>query len=248
MQEKQRRPSVTTSADPKKNIKTSGAVASVDSVSGSLLDALDNIFKVMDPIVYTENLTAASLIVSATLIAYFIAWMRSGFVWILILLGFVSGVYNTNYRRLKSKVRRESLIYHGMMSLDSSTESVEWLNSFLTEFWKLYEPGLSDMIKGIVNDILISQKPSFLEDLRLTVFTLGSVSPRVQSIRTHSNSPPDTLIMDWELNFVPIDDDFDANNSSSRNSCIQLLAKLGVIPLIIKVKDIELTGLVYILK
>jgi Ca2+-dependent lipid-binding protein len=102
------------------------------------------------------------------------------------------------------------------------------------------------MIKGIVNDILDTQKPTFLDELRLTKFTLGSSSPRVNTIRTHTESSPDTLIMDWELNFVPIDDDM-AEKLSVRNSHIELLAKIGLIPLTIKVKDIEFKGLVILI-
>lgn len=53
--------------------------------------------------------------------------------------------------------------------------------------------------------------------------------------------------MDWELKFIPIDEDnlsrSERTAGNFRNSDVHLLAKIGMLPLSIKVKDIELTGL-----
>jgi Ca2+-dependent lipid-binding protein len=163
-------------------------------IPGSWDNAIDASLQPLDPILNIENAKISSLLIGAVLSTYTIAYFRLGFGYVILLVWGVFGIYNKNLTRLKSRVRRESLVHYGLLKLDSSTESVEWLNSFLAKFWILYEPGLSEMIKGIVNDILEVSKPTFLEDLRLTTFTLGSIAPRIQSIRTHTNTSDEVLV------------------------------------------------------
>ena len=53
-------------------------------------------------------------------------------------------------------------------------ESVEWINTFLQRFWVQLEPKLSEQLKDTISSTLASSKPAFLDDLLLSVFTLGS--------------------------------------------------------------------------
>ena len=137
--------------------------------------------------------------------------------------------------------------------MDSDSESVEWMNSFIQRFWEQFENDLSNQIKSTLDPILASSKPSFLEDLSLTVFTLGSSAPRIESIKTliprgdAKESVDDMLVMDWLLSFIPVDEDSlnprEKLKSEVRQSKIQVVAKIGkgvaVIPLPVLVEELE---------
>jgi Ca2+-dependent lipid-binding protein len=117
----------------------------------------------------------------------------------------------------------------------------------LQRFWVQFEPALSTQIKAIVDPILSSSKPGFLDELHLAVFTLGSTPPRIELIRTVGQTPDDVHIMELDLNFTPIDEDTVSKREMElgdiRTSRIEIVAKLGKglasIPLPILVKDIE---------
>jgi Ca2+-dependent lipid-binding protein len=44
-----------------------------------------------------------------------------------------------------------------------------------------------------------------LESLRLTTFTLGNKSVRIDQVRTFTDTAEDTVIMDWTVSFTPTD-------------------------------------------
>ena len=46
--------------------------------------------------------------------------------------------------------------------MKTDSESVEWLNLFLSRFWLDFEPGLSAGIQSGVNAVLETNKPGFL--------------------------------------------------------------------------------------
>ena len=64
----------------------------------------------------------------------------------------------------------------------------------------MYEPGLSEMLKDIIDSVLDISKPSFLDQLRLTKFTLGSQGPRIDAIKTYK-SESDTLVIAAYLDY-----------------------------------------------
>lgn len=83
--------------------------------------------------------------------------------------------------------------------MSGDPESTEWLNNFLSKFWLIYEPVLSNMIVGIVDGILVDWTPGFCESLRLTEFTLGTKAPRVENIKTYPGSDPDVVVCENRL-------------------------------------------------
>jgi hypothetical protein len=50
------------------------------------LQLLDSISLPLDPIVASENLNSASLVVIAAVVGYFLAWLGMAFVWVLVLV------------------------------------------------------------------------------------------------------------------------------------------------------------------
>lgn len=136
--------------------------------------------------------------------------------------------------------------------LDSEKEPVEWLNAFLERFWLIYEPVLSKSILASIEPILLASTPTFLDSLRMPTFTLGAKAPRIQSVKPYPRTEEDTVQMDMDISFAPVNDD-DADRQDTiirKGSKIVLMVRLGrglaTAGLPIFVKDISFEGLMRI--
>lgn len=89
--------------------------------------------------------------------------------------------------------------------LETDTESLEWINSFLVKFWPIYAPVLCDTIINSVDQVLSTSTPAFLDSMRMKVFTLGSKPPRMDHVKTYPKAEDDTVLMDWKFSFTPND-------------------------------------------
>jgi Ca2+-dependent lipid-binding protein len=78
--------------------------------------------------------------------------------------------------------------------LELYEEPAEWINEFLRRFWLIYEPILSATIVKTADGILADSKPSFLDSIRLTTFTLGSKPVIIESIRSYPKSEDDVVV------------------------------------------------------
>jgi Ca2+-dependent lipid-binding protein len=202
--------------------------------------------ELIDPYIKWENIAASGIIMFTMFATWFLTRFNFSLVWFIPLLSTISSVYQNNIRRIKLKAKNESKKSIALQEMDNDKESVEWFNSFLTRFWQNYEPGLSLGIKNSIDLNLEFYKPSSLDELRLTMFTLGSEGPRIESIKTFPNTDQETLIMDMDLSFIPADQDSISKNEQIlrdvRNVQIELLAKVGPIPFQVSVRDFTLMG------
>ena len=89
--------------------------------------------------------------------------------------------------------------------LETDSESLEWINSFLVKFWPIYEPVLCDTVIMSVDQVLSTSCPAFLDSLRLRTFVLGSKPPRLEHVKTYPKVEDDTVLMDWKFSFTPND-------------------------------------------
>jgi len=89
--------------------------------------------------------------------------------------------------------------------LDTDTESLEWINSFLVKFWPIYQPVLAQTVINSVDQVLSGSTPAFLDSLKLRTFTLGSKPPRMEHVKTYPKAEDDVVIMDWLFSFTPND-------------------------------------------
>ncbi|KAI8928229.1 C2 domain-containing protein [Entophlyctis helioformis] len=222
------------------------ASAKMDVASAAIDSARDAI----DPFLPFENLVSSSIVLTTILATWFITYFRWGFGWLVVLLFVTSDMYRRSHHRLKMKIERDLQRQAALVRLNEDSESVEWLNLFLYKFWAAYEPDLSDQIRSSVDSVLETSKPTFLDDLRLTKFTLGSSSPRIEAIRTYPGAGPDVLLMDCDLSFTPVDEDDlsqrEKASSDIYNFHIELVARIGAgpasIPLTILLKEFSLSG------
>jgi Ca2+-dependent lipid-binding protein len=93
----------------------------------------------------------------------------------------------------------------GLKRLETDTESLEWINSFMVKFWPIYQPVLAETVVKSVDQVLSSATPAFLDSLKLTTFTLGSKPPRMEHVKTYPRSEDDIVMMDWRFSFTPND-------------------------------------------
>lgn len=89
--------------------------------------------------------------------------------------------------------------------LETDTESLEWINSFLVKFWPIYQSVLCDTIIQSVDQVLSTSTPAFLDSLRMKTFILGTKPPRLDHVKTYPKAEDDTVLMDWKFSFTPND-------------------------------------------
>lgn len=113
--------------------------------------------------------------------------------------------YRTSIRRVRRNFRDDLNRELSLKRLETDTESLEWINSFLVKFWPIYQPVLAATIISSVDQVLSGATPGFLDSLRLKEFTLGSKPPRMEHVKTYPKAEDDLVIMDWKFSFTPND-------------------------------------------
>ena len=135
----------------------------------------------------------------------FLTIFRFGWGWLILLFAVCATYYSTSIARVRRRARDDIQRELVKSRLASEHESAEWLNHFLEKFWVIYEPTLSSTIVSTVDQILSTNCPTFLDSLRLTDFTLGNKSFRIDRVRTFPKSEEDVVMMDWAVSFTPND-------------------------------------------
>ncbi|KAI7904507.1 C2 domain-containing protein [Cokeromyces recurvatus] len=121
-------------------------------------------------------------------------------------LCFIASYFKIYYKRFTARTTDD--IKKGMahIALESSeNEKVEWLNNLVQKFWLIFEQILSTFVIENIDTYLVDYLPSFLDSVRLTTFTLGSKPFRIESVKSFTDTDPDTVCMDWTVSFVPND-------------------------------------------
>ncbi|KAF9977162.1 hypothetical protein BGZ73_006833 [Actinomortierella ambigua] len=147
---------------------------------------------------------AAALFV-IPVVCYIVFKLGGGFVSLILIIAFGATYYKNSIRRFRRNARDDLTRELIKNALEDNSESVEWINNFMSKFWLIYEPVLSATVVGVVDGILVDQTPAFLDSIRLTTFTLGTKAPRVENIKTYPHTDPDVVMMDWRVSFTPTD-------------------------------------------
>ncbi|CAN6626338.1 tricalbin-3 [Trichomonascus vanleenenianus] len=146
-----------------------------------------------------------ALIFFTSVFSWLVARLGGGLPWLAIVLAFTATAYRTSVRRLRRNARDDLAREMGLKKLETDTETLEWLNSFLVKFWLIYEPVLSETVVATANQVLVGATPGFIDSLSLTTFTLGTKPPRVDHVRTFPKTEEDIAVMDWKFSFTPND-------------------------------------------
>ncbi|BFZ64699.1 Tricalbin-2 [Saitoella coloradoensis] len=149
----------------------------------------------------------AGIIFFSAFAGWFLGLVGGGIGGLLVVVAVGMTYYRTSVRRFRRNTRDTINRTMAKARLEQGTESAEWINSFLTKFWVIYEPVLSATIVGTVDQVLSTNTPPFLDSLRLSTFTLGTKPPRIEHVRTYPKSEEDVVLMDWKFSFNPNDTD-----------------------------------------
>jgi len=147
----------------------------------------------------------AAVIVFACLSSWVIAVLGGGLGWVLIIIATCGTYYRTSVRRVRRNFRDDITRELAKARLETDTESLEWMNSFLDKFWPIYAPQLAKGIVQSVDQVLSTSTPAFLDSMRLETFILGTKPPRMEHVKTYPKSEDDIVLMDWKFSFTPTD-------------------------------------------
>lgn len=147
-----------------------------------------------------------AIIVGTCVVSWTSAYL--GFSWwsLMFIFTCAGAVLSTEYRRFNRNVRDDLKRITVEETLSQRTESTVWLNSFMSKFWVLYMPVLSQQVEDIVNPSLAGVAPGYgIDALSLAEFTLGSKAPAIESISTNTKTDQGAAEMVFTFAFTPND-------------------------------------------
>lgn len=147
----------------------------------------------------------AAVIVFACLSSWVVAVLGGGLAWVFLIMACCGTYYRTSIRRVRRNFRDDIQRQMAMRRLETDTESLEWINSFMAKFWPIYAPVLCSTIVSSVDQVLSTSTPAFLDSMRMKSFTLGTKPPRMEHVKTYPRAEDDVVIMDWKFSFTPND-------------------------------------------
>lgn len=155
---------------------------------------------------YADLYWNCSLIIGTCFGSWLISYLGFGFFSFVFVSICTFAVYRSEFRRFNINIRDDMQRIQSKEALEKKIESMDWLNNFISKFWVIYMPALSDLVISNTNQILTDvSPPPPIEKLSLDEFTLGTKSPKIDSIRSFTKLGRDLYQMDWNLNFSPND-------------------------------------------
>lgn len=145
------------------------------------------------------------VIIFACLSSWFVAVLGGGLAWVFLIMAICGTYYRTSLRRVRRNFRDDVNRELAKNKLETDTESLEWINSFLVKFWPIFQPVLAETIINSVDQVLSTSTPAFLDSLRMKTFTLGNKPPRMEHVKTYPKAEDDIVLMDWKFSFTPND-------------------------------------------
>ncbi|RUS23038.1 hypothetical protein BC937DRAFT_93080 [Endogone sp. FLAS-F59071] len=186
-------------------LKTSGLDDDEAAAQVNARQETDMLADFLSEAYYGEWWHNAGAFIIAVIFTWIIAKFGGGLGACLVIGAFLATYYQTSIRRLRRNVRDDLQREVAKVRLETEEESADWINTFLSRFWLIYEPVLSSSIIQSVDQVLADSTPAFLDSIRLTTFTLGTKPPRIDSVKTFPKTEPDVVVMDWKFSFTPND-------------------------------------------
>ncbi|KAL1630040.1 Tricalbin-2 [Diplodia seriata] len=176
-----------------------------DDDEGTLADHQTLLEGALDDKFFGDWYQNAGVIAFSCFASWVIAVLGGGLGWLFIVMAFCATYYRTSIRRVRRNFRDDLNREMAKARLETDTESLEWINSFLVKFWPIYAPVLCATIISTVDQVLSTSCPTFLESLRMKLFVLGTKPPRMEHVKTYPKTQDDVVLMDWKFSFTPND-------------------------------------------
>lgn len=145
------------------------------------------------------------IIIFACILSWVIAVLGGGLGWVFLVMAICGTYYRTSIRRVRRNFRDDIHRELAKARLETDTESLEWINTFMVKFWPIYAPVLCATIINSVDQVLSTSTPAFLDSMRMKFFTLGTKPPRLEHVKTYPKAEDDIVLMDWKFSFTPND-------------------------------------------
>ncbi|RMY19282.1 hypothetical protein D0866_12908, partial [Hortaea werneckii] len=171
----------------------------------SMLDHQDMLEGKLDEKFFGDWYHNTGIIIFASLASWVVAVLGGGLGWVFIVMAACGTYYRTSIRRVRRNFRDDVQREMAKTKLETDTETLEWINSFLVKFWPIYAPVLCTTIVQSVDQVLSTSTPAFLDSMRMKFFTLGTKPPRLEHVKTYPKADDDTVLMDWKFSFTPND-------------------------------------------
>jgi Ca2+-dependent lipid-binding protein len=146
-----------------------------------------------------------AVIIFACLASWLVATLGGGLAWVFLIMAICGTYYRTSIRRVRRNFRDDVQRELAKHRLETDTESLEWINSFMVKFWPIFQPVLAETVINSVDQVLSTATPAFLDSLRMKTFTLGNKPPRMEHVKTYPKADDDVVLMDWKFSFTPND-------------------------------------------
>lgn len=146
-----------------------------------------------------------AVIIFASLSSWLVAVLGGGLAWVFLIMAICGTYYRTSIRRVRRNFRDDVNRELAKQKLETDTESLEWINSFMVKFWPIFQPVLAETVINSVDQVLSTSTPAFLDSLRMKTFTLGNKPPRMEHVKTYPKADDDIVLMDWKFSFTPND-------------------------------------------
>ncbi|GAB7366233.1 hypothetical protein MBLNU230_g7790t1 [Neophaeotheca triangularis] len=172
---------------------------------GTLLDHQDFLEGKIDDKFFGDWYQNAGVIIFACLASWTVAILGGGLGWVFLVMATCGTYYRTSLRRVRRNFRDDITREMAKAKLETDTETLEWINSFMVKFWPIYAPVLCKTIVSSVDQVLSTSTPAFLDSMRMKFFTLGTKPPRLEHVKTYPKAGDDTVLMDWKFSFTPND-------------------------------------------
>ncbi|TIB85174.1 hypothetical protein E3Q10_04275 [Wallemia mellicola] len=145
----------------------------------------------------------AAVVLVSSLFTYTLAYFNFG-IGPLAIVGIASVTYyNISISKVDKDVKDGISRQLMKPALESESESADWVNNFLMNFWTHLEPYICEQVITNVEPIIAQYKPGFIKSVRLAHLTLGSKAPRILSVRTWPSTADNIITMDWKVAFTP---------------------------------------------
>ena len=179
----------------------------------------------------------------SVLVGYLLGHFNMSILWCFLFLWFVHSFVYGEINRLRKSLAFAAQRENAHNMLMQHSETVEWLNHILTRFWVVYSPSLSEDLGRSIDLVLESACPSFLESLRLKVFTLGSIPPILSNAQVYPSLEPDLISLDLDIAFEPL---YENDSTVSAGLRIELVARLIKVELPIRLTDLYFSSKVIV--
>ncbi|ELA47900.1 hypothetical protein VCUG_00620 [Vavraia culicis subsp. floridensis] len=180
----------------------------------------------------TIFLQVPGVLFACALLSYLIGRLRLNFSFLVLVLYGMYFLFSRNVAKFKKSMA--ALVFRDERRRKvCELESVEWMNFAIERVWKIIEAEVSKEVFRVVNPILAEKCPSFLSQLVLSEFTLGSLPPTLKGISFDPRAAQNVISFDAEVFFVPLETGRGAammclSDSMNWNSRIVLTARLGL--------------------